>query len=133
MTRRRPLLLALAIAAVLALSACAPVAQLARDLADTSDGARLSYMLRTETNPPGLLFDAGPAPALGVILIARGTELEVLGIPEGVACNATRELVDCRLGDVQERAYVYMTGLGVIASATYRREGETRVYQAIAR
>lgn len=120
--------------AALALSSCAPVATLARDVLDTSDGATLSYLARTETNPPGLLFAAGPAgPALGVILIARGTELEVLGIPDGVTCNATPELVDCRLGDVPETAYVYMTGRGVIASVTYRRAEETRVYQTFAR
>jgi hypothetical protein len=131
MTRARSIALALALA--LALSSCAPVAQFARDLLDTSDGATLSYMLRTEAHPPGLAFDAGPAPALGVILIARGTELEILGVPAGVMCNATPELVDCRLGDVDERAYVYMTGRGVLASATYRREGDTRVYQTFAR
>ncbi|MFU8868667.1 hypothetical protein [Natronococcus sp.] len=133
MTRARRRLLALAAALVLVLSACAPVAQFARDVLDTSDGATLSYMLRTESTLPGLVFDAGPAPALGAILIARGSELEVLGIPDGVLCNATPELVDCRLGDVLERAYVYLTGRSVAASVTYRREGEPRVYQTFAR
>ena len=131
MTRARVTLLALA--AALALSACAPVAQFARDIADTSDGATLAYLLRTPEHPPGLTFDPGPEPALGAILIARGTDLEVLGIPEGVVCNATDVLVDCRFGDVLERAYVYMTGRGVLANVTYRRDGDTRVYQAIAR
>lgn len=125
--------IALALAVVLTLAACAPVAQVARDLVDTSDGAVLAYLFRTDAHPPGLTFDAGPEAALGVILIARGTELEVLGIPAGVSCNATPELVDCRLGDVDERAYVYMTGRGVIASVTYRRAGDTRVYQTFAR
>ena len=134
-TRPRALALALALAAVLALAlaACSPAAQFARDVLDTSDGATLAYLSRTEAHPPGLTFDPGPAPALGVILIARGTELEVLGIPEGVTCNATSELIDCRLGDVDARAFVYMTGRGVLANVTYRREGSTSVYQAIAR
>jgi hypothetical protein len=126
-------LLALAIAIALALSACAPVAQFARDLVDTTDGAALSYLFRTDAHPPGLTFDPGPAPAIGAILIARGTELEILGIPAGVVCNATPELVDCRLGDVEARTFVYLTGRGVIASVTYRRDGETRVYQTFAR
>lgn len=133
MTRAPRRLLALAAALVLALSACAPVAQFARDLVDTSDGARLSYLFRSETTLPGLVFDAGPAPALGAILIARGSELEVLGIPEGVTCNATPEIVDCRLGDVTGRAFVFLTGRGVLASVTYRREGATTVYQTFAR
>lgn len=133
MTRARAPLIALAVAAVLALSACAPVAQLARDLVDTSDGATLAYLFRTDAHPPGLTFDPGPEPALSAILIARGTELEVLGIPAGVVCTATPELVDCRLGDVEARTFVYLTGRGVIASVTYRRAGETRVYQTFAR
>lgn len=133
MPRRPRMILALAAALALALSACAPVAQLARDVLDTSDGAALSYLTRTEAHPPGLAFDPGGAPALGAILIARGTDLAVLGFPEGVACTATPVLVDCRLGDVTERTFVYLTGRGVIASVTYRRDGETRVYQTFAR
>lgn len=133
MTRAPRRLLALAAALVLVLSACAPVAQLARDVLDTSDGATLSYLFRSETTLPGLAFDAGDAPALGAILIARGSELEVLGTPEGVACNATPEIVDCRLGDVAERSFVFLTGRNVIASVTYRREGATTVFQTFAR
>lgn len=128
----RRILPLLAIAAI-ALSACAPVAQFARDVLDTSDDATVSYLLRTPETLPGLAFDPGETTAFGAILVARGEELTVLGTPEGVTCTATPVLVDCRLGDRSEPTYVYLTGRGVIASVTYRRAESTTVYQAFAR
>jgi hypothetical protein len=124
-----PVLAALA----LLVSACVPLANFARDVVDTSDGATLTYLARTPDHPPGLTFTAGDEPALGAILIARGEQLEVLATPAGVTCTAEPTLVDCRLGDVETSTYVYMTGLDVVASVTYRRADATTVYQAFAR
>lgn len=126
-------LLPVLIAATLLLGACAPVAQYARDLLDTTDGATLSYVERTTTSLPGLSYDPGEGVALAAIVVARGTDLVLLGVPEGVACTATVSLIDCRLGDVSGPVLLAMTGRGVTASATWRRAGSSTVLQTFAR
>ena len=131
MKLRRPLPLPAAI--VLAATACVPLANFARDVVDTSDGAVLAYLERTPEHPPGLTIDPGPETALGAILIVRGDELELLSAPEGVTCTAEPTLIDCRFGDVDARTFAYLTGLDVVASLTYRREGSSTVYQTFAR
>jgi hypothetical protein len=129
---RRPLIVAALLAALL-LSACAPVAQYARDLLDTTDGATLSYVQRSTDTLPGLRYDPGDTVALAVVLVARGTDLALLDAPEGVTCTATPSVIDCRLGDVSEPLQVSLTGLQVVASATWRRTGSTQVLQTFAR
>lgn len=130
MTRGR--LLILAIAAALFAGACAPVATFVRDTIDSSDGATLAYVQATPETLSGVLFDPDGRPALGVIIIARGTELELLAYPDGATCAASSTLIDCRLGDLSEPIAVSLAGRGVIASATYRREGANTVRQIFA-
>lgn len=132
MNRTRPILLLIA-AATLLLAACAPVAQYARDLLDTSDGATLSYVNRSTDTLPGLAYDPGDAVALAVVLVARGSDLVLLEAPEGTECTATPVLIDCRLGDVNAPVLVALTGRQVVASATWRRAGSTAVLQTFAR
>lgn len=140
--RRFPTLVAFLATAVL-LGACAPFAQFARDLLDTStseapeDRATLTYVLRTDDQLPGLLFDPGDVttvgPALGVILIVTGRELTLLRAPLTGSCEATATVIDCRLGDTTELQLVNLTGLGVLASATYRRPESNRILTTYAR
>jgi hypothetical protein len=118
--------LALALALAITLAGCVPFAQFARDLMDSSDGATLTYVLRTPTTDPGLRFDPDGRLALGVVLTATGANLTLLSAPEG-ACtlNEARANLDCRLGDVLDAVTVHLTGASVLANASYRREGST--------
>lgn len=133
MSRRARALLALAAALTLAATACLPIGQIARDLADTSDGATLSYRQRTADHPSGLLFDPGPELAVGVAVVARGTAMVLIETPADATCWATDTRIDCLLGDRAEPVAIDLAGRGVLAAATYRRAGSTAVYQAIAR
>ena len=123
--------LALALAAVIALTGCLPFAQFARDLLDSSDGATLTYVMRSPETLPGLRFDPDGRPALGVVLVATGSDLTFLGVSApardgfGCALDDARVTLDCRLGDVTEPITVYLTGAGVLADASYRREGSS--------
>lgn len=128
---RRALILALA--AALLLSACAPVASWGRDLLDTTDGATLSYVQRSDDQLPGLRYDPGDQVALAVIIVARGSDLQLLAYPDGADCTVTSTTLDCRLGDVASTVDVSLTGRQVVASATWRRDGSTRVLQTFAR
>ena len=130
---KRGRLLIVALAAALLASACAPVATFVRDTIDTSDGATLAYVQASAETLSGVLFDPAGEVALGVILVARGTELELLAYPDGATCAASSTLIDCRLGDLSEPTAVSLAGRGVIASATYRREGANTVRQIFAR
>lgn len=125
--------LALIAAATILLSGCLPVANLARDLLDTTDGATLSYVQRSTDTLPGLAYDPGDQVALGVIIVARGTDLQLLAVPEGAACTATPALIDCRLNEVASLTLVPLTGRQVVASATWRRHGSSTVLQTFAR
>lgn len=125
--------LALIAAAAILMTGCLPVAQLARDILDTTDGAVLSYVQRSTDTLPGLAYDPGDQVALGVIIVARGTDLQLLAVPEGATCTATAQLIDCRLGDVQGLTLVPLTGRQVVASATWRRHGSPTVLQTFAR
>lgn len=127
---KRAGLFALAIAAVLATAACAPAAGALRDLIDSSDGATLTF----RAGPPsGVDFNPGAEPALGVVVVATGTDLVLIAAPAGAQCTATAEVIDCRLGDVTELTPLDLTGRGVLASATYRRPGSNTVRQTFAR
>ncbi len=121
----------LALALAVALTACLPFAQFARDLMATSDGATLSYAFRTPTTDPGLRFDPGGRPALGVILDATGTNLTLLSAPATATCvlDDDRRGLNCRLGLVLEPVTVHLTGSGVLGFATYRREGISTPYR----
>ena len=116
MRRALPLL-----ALVLVLSACQPAARFARDLLDTGDGATLSYVTQ------GLAFDPDGRVALGAQLVATGENLALLMAPTGVTCEVIQSgtRLDCDLGDVTEIVTVNLTGLGVLANASYRREGDS--------
>lgn len=127
MTRR--LLAAVLAALALALVACAPVAGVARDLLDSRDGATLAYVVE----PPGLRFDPGGEPALGVIVVATGAELRLVTFPAGAACTETPERVRCDLGELSAPQVVGLVGRGVLASATYRRADSPAVRQTFAR
>lgn len=118
--------LAAVLAVALLLSSCAPAAAYFRDLAERADGATLSYLT------DGLGFDSGPTAALGVIVIAIGDNLVLVEAPEGSQCAVEADLLDCRLGDVEGRVAILLTGEDVVASATYRRDGP-KVYQVFAR
>ena len=128
----RALILAL-LAAALLLTSCAPVAAWGRDLIDTTDGATLSYVQRADDQLPGLRFDPADQVALAVIIVARGSDLQLLAYPDGADCTATSTTLDCRLGDVSAATDINLTGRQVIASATWRRDGSTRVLQTFAR
>lgn len=117
----------LILVALLLLSSCAPVASVGRDVVERTDGATLAYV------DQGLAFDAGETTAFGVILVARGEQLVLLASPEGATCSVEADVLDCRLGDVTGVATVNLTGLSVVASATYRRDGANAVYQVFAR
>lgn len=131
--KRRALFLAIAAATVLALAACAPVASFGRDLLDSGDGATLAFHQATEVDPPGVTFNPDGRPALGVIVVATGTQLVLHTHPPNAVCTSTPELIDCRLGDLTEPATIGMTGRGVLASATYRRPESNNVRQTFAR
>ena len=130
---RTRLTLALIATAALLLTACAPVASWARDLVDTTDGATLAYVQRSTSSLPGLKYDPGEQVALAVIIVARGSDLQLLAVPEGAVCEASPQLIDCRLGDVTTATLVPLTGRQVIASATGRRPGSPTVLQTFAR
>lgn len=112
---------------LLFLASCAPVATVGRDLVERTDGATLTYVEQ------GLAFNSGEATAFGVILVARGEQLVLLAAPEGASCSIDADVLDCRLGDVTGVTTVNLTGLSVVASATYRRDGANAVYQVFAR
>lgn len=115
------------LALVLLLTSCAPAAAYFRDLAERTDGASLIYLT------DGLGFDPGPSVARGVIVVAIGDELALVEAPEGASCTLDVDLLDCRLGDVSERVAILMTGVNVVANATYRRSDSAQVYQVFAR
>lgn len=124
-------LLALAIAALL-LTACVPFARIARDLLDTSDGATLHYVDATDATLPGLRFDPAGA-AYDALLVATGTDLIVLAVPENASCTiaADSRRMDCPLGftDASGRRFldepitIHLSGGSVLANASYRRAG----------
>lgn len=104
-----------------ALSACAPAAGWIRDRLDSGD-ATLSY---TEV---GALFDPGTAPAYGVHVLIRGSELELkleqpaLGLEKLCNVSEERRYMDCSLGTVREPLEIRVSGKGWIGSASYTRE-----------
>ena len=116
-----------ALAVVLLLTSCAPAAAYLRDLTERVDGATLSYL------QDGLGFDPGPKEAVGVIIVAIGEDLVLVEAPEGASCTLDVDLLDCRLGDVSERVAILLSGVDVVANATYRRDGSSQVYQVFAR
>lgn len=122
MTRR-----ALGLIAILLLtaSACAPFAQFTRDLLDSSDGATLTFVMRTPETEPGIRFDPDGRPALTVVIVATGDNLTLLRAPDDATCtvNEARMVLDCRIPRVDEPVTVYLTGARVLANASYRREG----------
>ena len=115
------------IALALLMTACVPVANRAADLLERADGASVLYLT------DGVGFDSGASPALGIILIVIGDDLVLTAAPEGAACTLVEDVIDCRLGDVDGRVAVLLTGQDVVASATFRRAGGTGVYQAFGR
>lgn len=117
---------------LLLLSACAPVAGVIGGLVERNDGAALTYVLRGQEGGPGLAFDPGPAQARGVIIRAEGDDLALLSVPKGATCTVVTTKLDCRLGTVAEPVIVGLSGGGVVASATWRRNTAT-VYHLIAR
>jgi hypothetical protein len=117
----------LILAVALALIGCTPAANVARDLIERADGASVTMLT------DGVGFDSGASLALGVILIAVGDDLALVAAPEGASCTLVNDLLDCRLGDVAGRTVVLLTGTDVLASATFRREGASQVYQAFGR
>lgn len=126
--RRRFLLPLLAVlAAVPLLTACPPIAQAVVDVSERNDDASLTYVTQ------GIAFDPGSSAALGAILIIQGTNLSLLSVPEGAECNLAEDEIDCRLGTVQNRTTVGLTGQGVIANVTWRRAGSATVYLLFAR
>lgn len=125
--------LILSLIAAVVLGACAPVANLLVDLTERSDGATLTYVLRDAPGGPGLAFDPDGRTARRVIVRAEGDELALLAVPDGATCTVTTTSLDCRLGDVTEVTVVNLTGLGVVANATYRRAGSSTVYLTTAR
>ena len=118
---------------VLLLGACAPVAEGLADLVERNDGAALTYVLASEPGGPGLAFEPGPELARGVIVRAEGESLTLLAIPEQAECTVTTTTLDCRLGDVEATTTIGLTGLGVVANATWRRAGSSTVYLTFAR
>src|SRR5690606_19346371 len=94
---------------------------------DNSDGASLTYVLADMPNGPGLEFDPGLEMARGVIVRADGENLALLTVPEGVTCTVVTDQIDCRLGDVEERVVIGLTGADVTANATWRRTGNSQV------
>lgn len=132
-SRRFPTWATLAAAMVVVLASCAPFAQFTRDLLDTTDGASLTYQFRTSEQLPGVHFHPGDTTAMGVVLVITGGDLLVLHVPEGVSCEATETVIDCHLGDVSTPVAINLTGLNVLASATYRRAGANAVLQTFIR
>lgn len=123
----RRILLALPLLLVaLLLTACPPIAGGIADFIENSDGATLTYVHQ------GLAFDPGPELARGVIIRAEGDELALLSVPGGATCTLTNDRLDCRLGQVTEATTVGLTGLGVVANATWRRVGDSSVYMVFA-
>lgn len=123
----------LAAALLLALGACAPLAQFGRDLIDTPDGATLTYVYRDADVLPGLRFDPGDSPALGAVLIITGSSLALLTVPDGATCEATETSIDCRWPAITEPATVNLTGRGVLAYISWRRSDSPRVLHTFAR
>jgi len=116
------LLLALTLA--VGLSACVPVANVARDILERADGASVAYLV------DGVGFDSGEQAARGVILLIVGDELVLVEQPTSGECTLDVDVIDCRLGDVEGRVTVSVTGMDILASATFRRPGASTVYQA---
>lgn len=104
----------LALAILLALSACTPAAAWLRDRLDSGD-ATLAYVEH------GVQFDPAGAAAYGVHLTLRGTDLVLIDGPESCVVDETAAYLDCSLGTVLVRVTVHLSGRGVIGSATYTR------------
>lgn len=128
----RRLRLGLLAALVVALGACAPIAQLLPPLLEHNDGAALTYVLADQPGGPGLEFDPGQAVARGVIVRADGINLVLLSQPEGAECTVTDTELDCRLGNVSAAVLIGLSGQDVLANATWRRTDST-VYRTFAR
>lgn len=123
---RRLVLLA---ALIFSLTACTPVAVTLSKLVEHNDGARLTYVLADQPEGPGLAFHPGDSLARGVIIRADGENLELLSFPENATCTIAATELDCRLGDVSDLTFIGLTGDGVIAFASWRREGSSTVYR----
>lgn len=112
---------------VLALGACAPVAETVVDLIERSDGATLHLVNL------GLAFDPGAEMARGETVRAEGDELHLLEAPDGTECTVTTRALDCRLGNITEPTKVSLPGRDVIANATWRRASASTVNLTFAR
>lgn len=112
--------------ALLFASACAPVGNVARSLAERADGAQVEYL------SDGVGFDPGERAAVDTILVVTGDEIVITATPDGVTCEEKAPTrFDCGLGEVVEPVVVNLTGKDVLAIANFRRPDSNDIYQAI--
>lgn len=112
--------------AALVLAACTPIANVGRVIVERNDGAQVEILT------DGIGVHPGERTALDTILIAIGDDLELGTVPENAVCTIEVDVLDCRLGDLDGPVVIFVTGSDVNASITYRRQGSSVPYHAIA-
>ena len=101
--------------ALLALTACAPVAETGRDWLERDGGATITYVAE------GVSVDPAETAMLDTTLVAE-SELPIILAPGQPACVVEAEVVlKCRLGRVESPVIVRYTGTDVIVNVAYRR------------
>jgi len=122
----KPLRLAFALVALLAISSCAPVATVVADAAEKPDGASLTFLT------DGVGFDPGDSLAVGTQVFIIGDTLTLVEQPAQGLCEyedgETTDYLDCRLGDVSERIVILVEGTNRFANASFRRAGDPEIF-----
>jgi hypothetical protein len=121
------------LAILVLLAGCAPLQQFGNTIVDErlGDDAALFYCLGEVAAPCigayGIGFDPADTVALGVIVDVLGDSLRT----DDERCETVGSGLQCALGDRLEPTVISLSGSDVSATATYRRAGSGRVFQAI--